>query len=664
MRALALVVVSVACVGLATDAQAQNTSNLLFGEVRMLAVPSERVNESPQTLDDLFAAVARRVPEFGGMFYGPDEQTLQVYLTATSGEKVAAVQRAVVAVFGAGSIPSGGIKALKGQYGFLLLKEQYDRMLGPIFHISGVTLTDIDEAKNRLRIGIEKSDIEAQVVDQLNKLSIPREAVVIDVTGPIVLSALTVDSAHNPRQGGYQITRLLCNQTGVGISDCTLGFNARFGLGMPGFVTNSHCTRFSWGLDTALGCPPSDTFGGGCPGSVSASVGCPVNSCPPCDFYQAPGFFPTEFVGTEFLDPPGFTGGPCPTGNTCRWSEGALVRYNTGVPWEKGIIAKTNGITTSISSPVLTVSAAPPPPLGFGPGRFGIVAPPSLPYLVGLPLAKVGRTTGWTQGSIQSTCVDVCFSDDNVPNRILLCQYMVGHPTNDVVDGGDSGSAVFRISNSALNRVELYGSLWGGPAASHKSFLFSPIGGVTFQAAGIQSDLGSLDYLVSSPCVLSPGMTAAHNTFARRITLAQTFTPIQNGSLSKITHGLQNISGVANYDLLVTTTTAGLPSWTGGTYNAPSVLFKATGLTVFSNSGIVNGVVTIPSGQEPYLIAGTEYALILIAGSPTTGDMKWRGNSSAGSYPNGSAYELHGTTWTVPTTGPKDHGFKLDGLCP
>ena len=34
-----------------------------------------------QTLDDLFAAVAQRVPEFGGMFYGPDEQTLQVIMT-------------------------------------------------------------------------------------------------------------------------------------------------------------------------------------------------------------------------------------------------------------------------------------------------------------------------------------------------------------------------------------------------------------------------------------------------------------------------------------------------------------------------------------------------------------------------------------------------------
>jgi hypothetical protein len=168
-----------------------------------------------------------------------------------------------------------------------------------------------------------------------------------------------------------------------------------------------------------------------------------------------------------------------------------------------------------------------------------------------------------------------------------------------------------------------------------------------------------------SPCVLDPGMVAAGNTFARRVTLAQTFTPTQSGSLTTITHGLETITGsVANYNLLVTTTVGGLPSWTGGSITTPNVLLAMTGVAVFSNSAQVNGVVPIPANQQPHLNAGTLYALILIPGAPTSGFMAWRGNSSAGSYPNGSAYELNGTTWTVPGTGPKDHGFKLDGQCP
>ena len=40
--------------------------------------------ETYQTLDDSFAAVARAVPEFGGMFLSDDEGTLKVYLTKTN----------------------------------------------------------------------------------------------------------------------------------------------------------------------------------------------------------------------------------------------------------------------------------------------------------------------------------------------------------------------------------------------------------------------------------------------------------------------------------------------------------------------------------------------------------------------------------------------------
>jgi Ca2+-binding RTX toxin-like protein len=167
------------------------------------------------------------------------------------------------------------------------------------------------------------------------------------------------------------------------------------------------------------------------------------------------------------------------------------------------------------------------------------------------------------------------------------------------------------------------------------------------------------------PCVLDPGMVAASNTFARRPTaLAQTFTPSQSGSLTQITHGLQSISTITNYDLLITRTDSGTgrPKWSGGPYTGPDVLYSATGLTVFSTSGIVNGVVPITAG--PALSSGTLYALVIVPGSPASGDMAWRGNSSAGSYPAGSAYELNGTVWSVPTVGPKDHGFKLNGTCP
>jgi hypothetical protein len=51
--------------------------------------------------------------------------------------------------------------------------------------LPGVTLVDLDEARNRVAIGVDHSS-RAQAVEQvLEPMNIPRAAVVIDVTEPI-----------------------------------------------------------------------------------------------------------------------------------------------------------------------------------------------------------------------------------------------------------------------------------------------------------------------------------------------------------------------------------------------------------------------------------------------------------------------------------------------
>ncbi len=168
----------------------------------------------------------------------------------------------------------------------------------------------------------------------------------------------------------------------------------------------------------------------------------------------------------------------------------------------------------------------------------------------------------------------------------------------------------------------------------------------------------------SKPCVLDDGLVNVANTFVRRAVLAQTFTPTQTGLLVSVVHGLRKgLNSVNDYSLLVTTTTGGVPAWNGGSFNNPAVLFAAPSLTKFASTGLADGQVAIPLGQQPLLTAGTTYAIVLIPGTPSTGVMQWQGNSSANSYPNGSAYELNGSTWVVPGAGPKDHGFRLIGSC-
>ncbi len=448
--------------------------------------------EPHRTLDDLFEDVARMVPDFGGMLLADNEHILQVYLLDPSPEKLAAVASAITSVFG-NVIPQGGIQALPGQYGFAQLRGWYRAMVERVLSVPGVTATDINEAINRLSIEIATPEVEFEVVAILAELGIPNDAVAIVVTGPIEPFSHTVRDVQSPRRGGYQIVRLINNTAGFGIVTPTLSFNATRS-GVPGFVTNSHNTQRLWTLDTNAGFPPAD-------------------------FYQAPGYFPAEWVGTEAADPQAFVcPPPYPSGHWCRYSDSAFVKYNTGVAFDPGIIGKTTGQTTLSSTSanlILTTDHA---------AKFTVVAPPTQPYLVGLQLHKVGRTTGWTSGSIVSTCVDYTQTNPAIHpgTTVRLCQYVVAAPPMGLATFGDSGSPVFRVIDPQCGYVELYGLLWGGgdffvppspwPGGSvGKMFVFSPIGGVPFQQTGVQSsqDLGTLGYTTAPGMCTTPTATAS-----------------------------------------------------------------------------------------------------------------------------------------------------------
>jgi hypothetical protein len=461
--------------------------------------------EARRTLDDLFEDLAELISDFGGMMLAENGNVLEVYLLDPSPENVEAVTSAIVGVFGP-IIPPGGVEGLPGEYGFMQLREWYRMMIGSIAGIAGVTSTDINEAINRLAIGIETPEVEPLVVEALANLGIPLDAVAIVVTGPIESFSHTVQDVQLPRRGGYQVTRLINNTTGFGITAGTLGFNA-IRSGVPGFVTNSHHTQVFWNLD-------------------------PTGGFPPADFYQAPGYFPAEWVGTEAVDTPAFAcAAPYPAGHWCRYSDSAFVNYNTGVAWDPGTIGQTMGMTTLTSSStnlVLTVDHA---------AKFTVVSAPTQPYLIGLPLHKVGRTTGWTMGKIASTCVDYWQTNSAIHpgTTVRLCQYGVWDPPLGLASFGDSGSPVFRVIDPQCGYVELYGLLWGGGyfiippppwggASVGQLFVFSPIGGVPFQQTGVQSvqDLGPLNYVTAPGVCTTPTPTA---TAMRSSTATPTSTP-------------------------------------------------------------------------------------------------------------------------------------------
>jgi hypothetical protein len=209
---------------------------------------------------------------------------------------------------------------------------------------------------------------------------------------------------------------------------CSVGFNA-VRSGVDGFVTASHCT---------------DTQGG-------------VQNTP---YWQPLQSVNSTQIATETVDPVLTSGGSCPAGRVCRRSDAAFARYINGTGHTLGAIARTS----STRKQNLTIA-----------GNWTITADaPSSSIAVGTIVNKVGRTTGWSQGRVTSTCVDVNVSGTNITQ---LCQTLV----QATVGAGDSGSDVFTI-NSGTN-VTLDGVLWGGSGS--RTFVFSPL-------ANVKQELGSL----------------------------------------------------------------------------------------------------------------------------------------------------------------------------
>ncbi len=324
---------------------------------------------------------------------------------------------AVALAFGAG----GPLRAptVKAQ-GPPDLEEQHRRLL-PLFELAGVVFTDADEARGRLVVGVLDRGVEGLVRASLRAQGVPFQSVDIVETDAIV-QVTTLRDRVRPVMGGLQIrfSQFLCS----------LGFIAERNR-VLGYVTASHC---------------SDTQG-----AVDGTK-----------YYQPLNQVTDEFIGTEIADPPYVRSGGCPRGRKCRYSDANFSQGAEGVSFTRGAIEMTTGKNNGS----LVIS-----------GQFTITG-------TGTATAnettanKVGRTTGWTQGTVTRTCANTGVSGTNI---ILLCQDFV-ESTVQLVAGGDSGSPVFRIDGGS--NVTLLGNLWGGNS-SGTLFVYSPF-------ANIEGELGNL----------------------------------------------------------------------------------------------------------------------------------------------------------------------------
>lgn len=332
--------------------------------------------------------LAQIVPSFGG-FYLDDEGVPTVYLTEV-GQRPAA--EAALAAY------ASQIRVVRGEYTYQELKRHFQQLSPEALALKGTVFADLDEATNRVFVGVENAQAAAEVRAVAARLGLPSMAVVVKQVEPIYNMA-TLRDLVRPVVGGLQIN----------FSDflCTLGFNA-LDAGVNSFVTASHCTTTQGGVESTPYSQPLSSMAG-------------------------------SFMGTEVEDPAYFTGGECPATRRCRYSDAARATYADGVDFTLGQIAQTTRGKGSI-----TIA-----------GSFTITAKSATDPSVGERVNKVGRTTGWTRGRVSNTCVTVNVFGSDITQ---LCQAIV----HAGVGAGDSGSPVFSGStNVTLYGILWGGNLFG-----------------------------------------------------------------------------------------------------------------------------------------------------------------------------------------------------------
>ena len=347
-----------------------------------------------------FVELAQQIQGYAGHWY--EGATRVVALTSAGSEDAARRVLDARAPAEQGSRPEaqmgGGTRFVPASFDYLTLRRFRDSSIEQVLEVDGTTFYDLDEAANRVVVGIVDETPRAEVEARFKESGVPAEATEVVVTGAFEEN-LTLRDFKRPLEGGYQIQ----NANG-GI--CTLGFITRNPAnGAASFVTNSHCTSAFWGLDGIA-------------------------------FSQ---HLNNNWVGREVRDPAPFA---CALFGIirCRFSDAALVQVS-GATVAPGRIGRTT--------------------FWNGPGMAGsIVIDPNNPSLAitgvqnwpwnGQMVDKVGRTTGWNWGWVRRTCVTM----PRTATRWALCQYWA----NYLSQGGDSGSPVFLWHG---DNVTLTGINWG-----------------------------------------------------------------------------------------------------------------------------------------------------------------------------------------------------------
>jgi hypothetical protein len=381
----------------AVQSSAGSPATLAAGPAQAMPVaqPVEQAPRVPADRNQLIAAATVDVAGFGGAFADRDTGTLHVWLTEPAPARAADARDALATLDRA--VADLEPVARPADYTFTQLMS-WHQAATDLLAMPGVAMSAIDHRENRLLVMVEDLDtVGPAAVRELSGRRVPTGAVSL-IEGSFQ-QQLRLE--RRPLHGGTQIQF----QRGGGTFNCTLGATAARN-GVTGFVTNSHCSGVQGGVDGAAywqAVRPADGSGQ---------------------------------VGVEIVDPAMHTGGGCPEGRTCRFSDANFVDASTTI-FRSRIARPLTGSVNWNGDDAFRVTDA-----GFA--------------FVDDTVTKVGRTTGRTAGEVTIICANVNVADSIVT---LRCQDIATYNS----DPGDSGSPVFEVTHDpTVWDARLVGIHWGG----------------------------------------------------------------------------------------------------------------------------------------------------------------------------------------------------------
>jgi hypothetical protein len=399
-----------------------------------------------------FLALAERIPGFGGYAFDADGNLVAFIKGRTPGGDAGArvLLTRLLDRRRPGLGRQGGAVILRtAEFTFEELAAWRDQLTDSLLGRGlGVHSTDVDEASNRIRIGVAGTPGRSAVMQAAVQVGIPVTALMMGDEGVAEFEGAASSTSGGPYAdaphangafyGGMQIRRL----EGTIAHLCTLGFYATFG-GFPVGISNSHCSR------------DQDSNGGD--GTV---------------FYNSQ----ITYRGVEGYDRSHYW---CPSLFSplrhCRGADAMLFRAETGFPtpaFRKILRYTTLNPGSMISASYQKIDANNPIIIGT---RFEA--------RTGEVVNKAGITTGWTQGVVSATCKDVEMWVLPIGGgKVYRCQ----HEANYGRAGGDSGAPVFSFNGGLADLKGIHSGRY--LQVTGMKTVFSPL-------SGIERDFGSLGEL-------------------------------------------------------------------------------------------------------------------------------------------------------------------------